>query len=399
MSPLLKPILHYLSAPFGPPPQAGNRRLSEFDGLRGWAALSVVCYHVFWETMYVRAPEMRGIVAGALFDGGLAVSIFFVLSAEAISAPFFQGRGDAAVRALALKRYTRLAIPVFAASALIWGLGRAGLIYLDQASPIVGRAHWMQNWLQFPLTLPGLGRYAFWEVFGLQPPAQDWNPFLWTMGYEFDGSLMVFAILLFGRNLPGLRFALIACAAYLAFGPTRLMQNFSCFLVGLLFADFRARGGFAALATPHRQKMFVVALAGILFSVGAANYSGHHDQKNLKAFALMCVLFSMPAANAFLRAPLSQFLGRISFPLYLVQFAVIVSPMSAAIGYAERHGGLDRPMAYLIGVAAVGVTIVAAYAFLPVERLTARVGAALVAWARPAQANRNASGVKSAMRG
>ena len=399
MSPLLAPLLRYFAAPFDPTPGAGERRLTEFDGLRGWAALSVVGYHVFWETLYVRAPEMRNVLAGALFDGGLAVSIFFVLSAEAISAPFFQGRGDAAVRALALKRYTRLAIPVLGACALVWLLGCAGLIYLDSASPVVGRAHWMRNWLQFPLTLPSLARYAFWDVFSLAPPPADWNPFLWTMGYEFDGSMMVFAILLYARKLPGVRFALIASAAYLAFGPTRLMQNFSCFLVGLLFADFRARGGFAALATPDRQRFFALALAGILLSVGVANYSGHHDQKNLKAFALMFVLFSMPAAGAFLRAPLSQFLGRISFPLYLVQFAVIVSPMSAAIGYAERHGGLDRPLSYLIGVAAVGLTIATAYAFLPVERITAKVGAALVRRVRPGQARLSASGLKSAMRG
>jgi peptidoglycan/LPS O-acetylase OafA/YrhL len=192
----------------------------------------------------------------------------------------------------------------------------------------------------------------------------------------------VFAILLFARKLPGLRYALVAAALFLAFGPTRTMQNFSCFLVGLLFADFRARGGFDRIGTPERQKFLIPALAAVLLSAGVANYCGHHDQKNLKAFQILFLLFSTPSAVAFFRAPLSQFLGRISFPLYLVQFAVIIGPLSAAIGYAEAHGGLDRPLSYFIGLAAVALVIGAAWLFLPVERLTARVGAAIARFAQ-----------------
>ena len=69
-----------------------------------------------------------------------------------------------------------------------------------------------------------------------------------------------------------------------------------------------------------------------------------------------------------------------------MQFAVIISPLCAAIGFAERHGGLDRPMAYLLGFAAVGLTVLAAWAFLPVERFTARVGAAMVRFAQDGRA-------------
>ncbi len=392
-------ILRYLAAPLRPRPRAGEGRLSELDGLRGWAALGVVCYHVFWETLYFRAPEMRNIVTGVVFDGGLAVSIFFVLSGEALSAPFFQGKGDAAVRALAIKRYTRLAIPVLSSCALIWALGAAGWIYVDKAAVFAGREHWMTGWLAFPLTFEGLVRYGLFDVFTLVRPAREWNPFLWTMGVELDGSLLVFAILLFAREVRGLRGALLACAIGMACAPSHAMQNVSCFLVGLLFADFRATGGFAALGTRERQALLATALAGVMFSAGAAAYSGHHDHKNLYAVAILLLVFAMPGVSAFFRAPLSQTLGKISFPLYLVQFAVIVSPMSGAMVFAESHGALGRPMAYAIGIGAVALTIGAAYAFLPVERFTAKVGGALVGWARPNQARRNASGVKSAMRG
>jgi peptidoglycan/LPS O-acetylase OafA/YrhL len=372
------PLLNYFVAPFGPRPHRGGARLTELDGVRGWAALGVVCYHVFWETLYFRAPEMRNIVTGVLFDGGLAVSMFFILSGEALSTPFFRGKGDAVLWALAIKRYTRLAIPVFAACSLIWALGAAGLLYVDQAATFAGREHWLTDWLKFPLTLAGLIKYALFDVFALIRPAEEWNPFLWTMGVELDGSLMVLAILLFARDWQGLRLALVVAVFALAFAPCRATQNVSCFLVGLLFADFRAGGGFAALGRPDRQKLSAAVLAGILFSTGAAAYSGHHDYKNLKAIGILFFVFAMPSVSAFFRAPLSQFLGRISFPLYLVQLPVIISPMSAAMVVAEAHGALGRPMAYAIGIGAVALTIALSYAFFPVERFTARVGSVLV---------------------
>jgi peptidoglycan/LPS O-acetylase OafA/YrhL len=386
LAPLLDSLARYLRAPFGPEAGAGRERLTEFDGVRGWAALCVVLYHVFWETLFARAPEMRNIVTGAFMDGGLAVSIFFVLSAEAISVPFFQGKGDRAVRALLLKRYTRLTIPILAATALIFVLASSGAMAIDDACPVVGRPVWVCNWLKFPLTLPGVFRYSLIEVYFIHGRNHEWIPFLWTMSYELYGSLLVLAILLWARKLPGLRIALAAGALCLAFGPTRLMQNFSCFLVGLLFADFRARGGFMRIAGLERQALLAATLAVILLSAGVANYSGYHEYKNLKAISILFLLSSMPSAGAFFRAPLSQFLGRISFPLYLVQFAVIISPLCAAIGFVERHGGLDRPMAYLLGFAAVALTVLAAWAFLPVERFTSRVGAAIVRFAQGGRA-------------
>ena len=259
-----RPLRRYLAGPLAPARDAHGGRLTELDGIRGWAALGVVCYHVFWETLFFRAPEMRNIVTGALFDGGLAVSIFFVLSGEALSAPFFQGKGDAAIRALAIKRYTRLAIPVFGACALVWALAASGQMFFEKAAAFAGREHWLQGWLDFPITLAGLIKYSLLEVFYLDRPAHEWNPFLWTMGVELDGSLLVFTILLFARDMRGVKPALLVSAIVLAGAPWRATQNVSCFLVGVLFADFRARGGFAALGSPDRQKLFALALLAAL---------------------------------------------------------------------------------------------------------------------------------------
>jgi len=372
----------FFAAPFGPRAGGAPLRVKELDGLRGWAALAVVCYHVFWETLFVRAPEMRNVVTGVLFDGGLAVSIFFVLSGDALSAPLFAGRGEAGLRALAIKRYARLAIPVFASCALTYALSRLGWIYAHDAAAFAGRPHWLSTWLRFPLTFEGLFKYSFFDAFTLVRPAEEWNPFLWTMGVEFDCSLLVFALLLFARRLPGFRLALLLAAVALAVAPQRAMQNVSCFLVGMLFADFRAGGGFAALGTPDRQRLLAIALGAFALSAGARAFYGYHDHKNLYAIAILFCIFAMPAATVLFRTPLSRFLGRIAFPLYLVQFPVIASPMCAMMVGAEAHGQFDRPVAYAIGLATVALSLAVAWAFLPIERVTAKVGSMLVRSAR-----------------
>ena len=64
---------------------------------------------------------------------------------------------------------------------------------------------------------------------------------------------------------------------------------------------------------------------------------------------------------------ISQFLGHISFPLYLVQFAVIVSPSANVIVWADRAGMLTSSTALWIAAGSVVASLVLATLFLPIE--------------------------------
>src|SRR5262249_9147486 len=55
-------------------------RFAEFDGLRGWAALSVVFFPLTWETFGVRFPIFRTYPVSLLGNGTFAVAIFFAIS-------------------------------------------------------------------------------------------------------------------------------------------------------------------------------------------------------------------------------------------------------------------------------------------------------------------------------
>jgi peptidoglycan/LPS O-acetylase OafA/YrhL len=66
----------------------------------------------------------------------------------------------------------------------------------------------------------------------------------------------------------------------------------------------------------------------------------------------------------------SQFLGRISFPLYLVQFAVIVSLSANVIIWADANGTLTATTALLIAAGSVIASLALATLFLPIEVAT-----------------------------
>ena len=111
--PSVAPTVRPAVAAAMPRPQPG--RLALLDGVRGWCALSVVFFHVYWETFSAAVPAFRNPATGFFFDGHLAVCVFFVLSGEALSTAFFAGKGDAATVRLAIKRYPRLETPILAA--------------------------------------------------------------------------------------------------------------------------------------------------------------------------------------------------------------------------------------------------------------------------------------------
>ena len=198
------------AAAIAAPRRKGSGRLDLLDGVRGWSALSVILFHVFWEIFGALVPAFRNPVTGFLFDGQLAVCVFFVLSGEALSAAFFAGKGDAATFRLAIKRYPRLAIPILASCLIVFALDRGGLVYSSQAAAIVDRGDWMGGWLRAPLTLGGTLRYSLFDVFVSADIEHAVNPTLWTMKVELMGSFLVFAVLLAWKRLSRPRLLVLA---------------------------------------------------------------------------------------------------------------------------------------------------------------------------------------------
>ncbi|WP_372787056.1 acyltransferase family protein [Phenylobacterium sp.] len=367
-----------LFQPFKPVRRDGATiRFHELDGLRGWAALSVVVFHFYWETFGVVMPGLRNLASAFFLDGSLAVSLFFVLSGEALSAGYFAGKGEAAVVRLAVKRYTRLTIPIAATCLIVLALSRLQLVHNAEAARIVHREDWLGTFLQVPQSAGDYVRYALLGVYGDADPRAAVDPFLWTMRYEMAGSVLVFIVLLAFRRLWAPWLILLGLALLLTAHPGR--AYLACFLFGIAFSAARASGVFARIQDARGSGLLS---GGALIVLG-----GLDGWANLSGFAANPVLFTVPILFAVscnrrlcdaLSSRPSRFLGRLSFPIYLMQFPVLVSFTSGAIVYAQARGGLTTAGVWIIATLSLSLCLLAAVAFLPVETLERWVGERLI---------------------
>ena len=346
---------------------------------------------MFWETFGALVPGFRNPVTGFLFDGQLAVCVFFVLSGEALSAAFFAGKGDAATIRLAIKRYPRLAIPILASCLIIFALDRCGLVYSAQAAAIVHRGDWMGSWLSTPLTLGSTLRYSLYVVFVSADFEHAINPTLWTMKVELMGSFFVFALLLAWKRLSRPRLLILTLFAAAAIAPIPMANNLSCFFAGMTFADWRARGFFD---TPRARSGWapLAAIAAVGAADGLLHCIGYDDGKAAFAALLMLAVYSSPPLTAFFSGRLSRALGRISFPLYLIQFPVLLSVTSGLIVAAGAAGPLTLAAIWGVSLASVAACLLAAIAFEPVETVARGAGDAIIAFVGWTQRGRTRAG-------
>jgi peptidoglycan/LPS O-acetylase OafA/YrhL len=377
-------------SPFPAPKESAGRsvtgtsmRLSVLDGVRGWAALSVVLFHIFWETFGIIYPPFRNGFTAFFFNGPLAVFIFFVLSGEALSAGYFSGKGPSAVARLAIGRYTRLTIPILASCIVVFCLLWLGVTPNHQAAVIVHRQDWLGAFVQFEPNLERLLRYGLIDVYTPVAPTDAYNPFLWTMRVELAGSALVFTLLFLDPFLrrPVTLYALLTAGLW-AWG-----SELACFPAGMMIARARQRHLIEA-AQNHRHIVItatfcLLAIAGvyavITFTPFARLILNARAMMAAAIAILLCIFVIKPLSSFFADAAISKFLGKLSFPLYLVQFPVLISLTSTLIVSASFQTGQPSTSSiWLISMASLAACIAAAVIFKPIERLTRFVGSTLV---------------------
>ncbi|OAI30566.1 hypothetical protein A1351_08700 [Methylosinus sp. R-45379] len=347
--------------------QSMHLRLRELDGLRGWAAFSVLLFHSIWQSFGENFPILRNGWTAGLIDGSLDVSVFFVVSGAALSAPFFSGGGGEYILSAALRRYIRLTTPIVATVLLLLVAERLGLARLGEAaqfapglSAIAG-----ETGLSFAQALK-------WALCNVYTKPSEWGPalpFLWTMPWEMVGSLALFLLL---ACYPAMK----RPERSIAIGASFLMLLFpylAAFLFGALIGKAKLTG---ALTTPAPGRLSLLdstpakiiaaatlyALASWTMTAGAVPHV-----HVILAVAIVALALRWRGLSDFLgESAISRFLAKISFPLYLIHYVVIATATSAAITLVGDR--LTLPLALAISAATILLSIVAAMLFAPVER-------------------------------
>jgi len=328
-------------------------RFRFLDGLRGWAAVVVLLHHIFVDGLPPDSFMADRIFWSKVFfmNGTFAVCLFFVISGFSLSISYLSTGDERGLARMAAGRYLRLGIPIFAICAITYLL-----LVFNIIPPAAQRPNPLDVFATFTPSIKGLLEYSLFNVFVSQSIAESYDPPLWTMFYEFLGSFMVFAVLATLRSsrlrVWFLGFLFIVLAIY---GP-----YFALFVAGILIADifrqieswrFRDRAGAA------------LCVAGIALSTLAPP---HLKYVAAPVCLIAGVALFMPVRRLF-ENRLGDFLGWISFPLYLVQAAVIYSFSLYGLGVLASFGFESSMQRWIIGVVTVPVAIFFAILFCPVN--------------------------------
>ena len=402
------------------------QRIQYLDGLRGWAALFVLFHHLLLafapdgqESVLHTSPVSAPL--GFLTDGPLAVAIFFILSGIVLTAAVTSAQESSLPRGshpglgpLLLKRWLRLAMPIFVAGLLVLMLFAVGL---DRSIAIgwASESSFMRSFFPpgYQPTLLLVLKEAFAGAFLGPTPPHD--PVLWTIRIEFAGSVLVFLLALL---LPAGRLRLTAALTVgvaLAFvppaWPSRLAPDGSlgwignyCALFALgvaLFELLRWDRRRAASRNIHWRDAFgftLLALGLVLYplfgirvydvaavppAIGAAPILGGSQ---LRAALVVAGVLLSPALQHFLGNATSAFLGRVSFGLYLLHAPLIWS--IGGLAYFPLAALLDHwPAAVLASLAVILLSLVLAALFhrwieQPSMRVSARAAALLAGRSR-----------------
>lgn len=335
-----------------------RERLHALDGLRGIAAFVVVLHHVLLVAQPVSQPPgepepwsvwwwLERTPLELLTAGHEAVLVFFVLSGAVVVLPALR-RVDFSWPGLVASRVVRLMLPAWAAIAFATIL----LVVVPRVPQQVTGDSWLARQVQSSWSWPRLV-----VQLSLMGQVVPYDNVLWTLKWEFLFSLLlpgflVVAVVLHRWWLPtGLLTVGLGVAGTV--GHIDPLQYLPVFFLGTLIAVrlqaierwSESRGAKRVLVVVLVLSSLLLIAQSLLSPIVPQGTDGSHALVGLEALGAAGIVVCAGGATGlrrFLEHRVPQFLGRISFSLYLVHLPVLVTltwalgdwnwPIAAAIG-------------------------------------------------------------------
>lgn len=301
------------------------------DGLRGVAAITVVCFHIF-EAFATSHLDQR------INHGYLAVDFFFMLSGFVVGYAYDDRWGTMTTKNFIKRRMIRLHPMVFLGAIIgavmfytqgcsVWDVSKVTVTSLALAT--------LLNALLIP-AIPGQEVRGVGEMFPLNGPS-------WSLFFEYIGTLLYALIIRRFSNKVLIGFVIAAglgLATFAIFGPYGdICAGFSFtgieFTAGSLRFLFSFSAGlllsriFKPIATKNTFwicGLILVSLLAIPRIGGTENMwmNGLYDTLCcLIAFPLLVIFGASGKSNSIFTTRLCKFLGDISYPLYMVHYPFI----------------------------------------------------------------------------
>jgi peptidoglycan/LPS O-acetylase OafA/YrhL len=305
-----------------------SQRVVAYEALRGWAALTVVIGHSLFGFGLGEAAILPRMVLRFISNVNLAVPFFFTLSGFVLTRRYFRDLDSGYLVGAALKRWPRLAFLTTLVVLISWGLRRLDLFWYREAGALTG-SDWLSRFAYghdptaYAPDIAKALKEGLLTTFTLGQASYDAS--MWTMQMEFYGSFLVFALAYVTGRWGWLLAGVIAIAA--AAAAVQFSGYMVCFVAGTMLA-------FAAMRLPRTAPLLVsipLLLAALLLPAYWPVAGGTKDAILPMAYyagcsvaAVAAICFS-PDLGRLLSGRVAAFLGRISFPLYLVHILVLTS--------------------------------------------------------------------------
>jgi peptidoglycan/LPS O-acetylase OafA/YrhL len=317
------------------------KRLTQLDGLRGIAALIVVIFHLsliaqpFLDTNTTGDPWwwISETPLRLATDGTQAVLLFFVLSGLVVALPALRaGFTKFSWKKYFASRFIRLYIPAWGALVVASIL----ILFVPRPSANVTGNYWLST-----TNAKSVQWLTFLQNATLMKVGNATDNVLWSLRWEIIFSVLlpvfVLAAIIIRRSWVAFGLSMALCVALTIGDPNHADAAFylPVFMMGTLMAS---RLEAIQEWSKHRSRMFwVLTLSASLFGMIGTQLFLFEAPSNSPTFGFLWSLVGAGAAGIilcaigfdsvrnFLNTRVSQYLGKISFSLYLIHVPILAS--------------------------------------------------------------------------
>ena len=320
--------------------------------MRGLAAFMVFLFHFVLGFL----PQRHGQEAAVAIPGGnlletplfflinghAAVTFFFVLSGFVLSYSYFSKNSNDGLLGSIIKRWPRLFPMALISTLFSWLMIHYGLYtYAETAG--VTKSGWMARFASSHGDfLNATFSDAFMQGFFFSFFRGDFNlnTSLWTMHYEFIGSLLVFGLIPVLNGIrANLAFVLLVILMLAAFFTNAYM---CAFVMGCFLSHYRCQIRKTGGLLPTNKLMLIlsvtlVCLAFSYFEPGYGFYSFVRESEllstrsmrvlihSIAAVVLIQLILNYDSVYKLFDGRIGRFLGRCSFALYVIHVPLMFS--------------------------------------------------------------------------
>lgn len=331
-----------------------NKRYEELDSLRGLAALFVVFFHIYQVIPINKLSKITfEFTPLRLFiSGGESVILFFVLSGFVLALPYVNNK-QSNYSSFIIKRICRIYLPYL--FALIFAIGCRELFYVGR---INGMSGWINSFWTSPINIQNIKDH----VLMLGTFLSKLNPVIWSLVHEMRISIIFPFLMLIlvrldwkkGLGLSAL-FSVTAVMLFNVFKPSSTGTEFvaslnstAMFIIGALIAKYKSSitNKFASLSNKIKVTAFVFgvvtylfvhpsfAIKALLYQDISPFYRTVIDSWFVTLGAVILIIFTLNSnvMSRVLRIHFVNFLGKISYSLYLIHMVIILTMIQSLYG-------------------------------------------------------------------